>query len=56
MQQLRTWAWRVFVPVLLVAGLLAGTAGAASAVPEYLWRDGYFTRADAPVYPQSVDG
>lgn len=58
MQQSRSWAWRLATGAPLVAGLMAVTAGSVAAVPDYLWRDGWFTftRAHAPVYARSVDG
>ena len=52
----RTWVCRVFMPVLLIGGITAGTAGNAVAVPEPQWQGGQFVRAAAPVYAEPVDG
>ncbi|WP_142065320.1 hypothetical protein [Pseudonocardia kunmingensis] len=43
------------VLALLVTAMLV-SAGAAHAVPWYMWRDGVVSEDEAPVYAESVDG
>lgn len=47
---------RTPVIAALVAIIMVTLAGTASAVPDYMWRNGHFTQAGAPVYAASVDG
>lgn len=56
MSDRRRWTWRIGAAGALTVGLMAVSAGSALAVPDYMWRNGYFTVSRAPVYEKSVDG